>query len=128
MLYNSSLFSPPCPAIEVELQNPVLNATTIQTIAQIDTGADYCAIPITIVSQLNLMPYRHNNFNNHDGTQSLQEVFRIKVSITHLPVLNLDAIYLPFLDRETYIILGREALNTWLMLLDGPAQEFTVDV
>ncbi len=125
MQYNSTLFYPPCPAVDISIETPVSTGRSTSILAQIDTGADLCVIPLRVIRELNLQPYRTNGIAEHDGKESRREVYRIRITISDLPSFNVDAIYYPFVDEDDYLVLGREGLNIFRMLLDGPAQQFS---
>ena len=125
MQYNSTLFCPPCPAVDIRIETPVNTGKSTSILAQIDTGADFCVIPLRVTHELNLQPYRTNKIEEHDGKESIQDVYRIRITINDFPSFMVDAIYYPFVDEDDYLVLGREALNIFRMLLDGPAQQFS---
>jgi predicted aspartyl protease len=127
MQYNSVLFNPPCPAIEVQIEPPVTTRLTTRILAQIDTGADLCVIPDRVIRDLGLVPYRLNRIQEHDGTVASKEVYRIRMIIADLPMLAVDSVHLPFVDDDDYMVLGREGLNKLRLLLDGPAQELSFE-
>ena len=125
MQYNSALFDPPCPAVDIRIETPVSTGRSTSILAQIDTGADLCVIPLRVIHELNLQPYRTNRIIEHNGKESRQGIYRIRITISDLPSFMVDAIYYPFVDEDDYLVLGREALNIFRMLLDGPAQQFS---
>jgi predicted aspartyl protease len=97
----------------------------LSILAQIDTGADICVVPLRVIRELGLQPYRTNRIIGHDGAETRKEVYRVRLTIDGRPRFAVDSIYLPFVDNEDYLVLGREALNLFRMLLDGPAQQLS---
>jgi predicted aspartyl protease len=123
--YNSTLFYPPCPAVDIRIETPISTGKSTSILAQIDTGADLCVVPLRVIRELNLQPYRTNRIEEHDGKESIQEVYRVRIAISDFPSFTVDAIYYPFVDEDDYLVLGREALNIFRMLLDGPVQQLS---
>jgi predicted aspartyl protease len=123
--YNSTLFDPPCPAVDIRIETPISTGKSTNILAQIDTGADLCVIPLRLIRELDLQPYRTNRILEHNGKESRQEVYRVRITISDFPSFMVDTVYYPFVDEDDYLVLGREALNIFRMLLDGPEQQFS---
>lgn len=125
MQYNSTLFYPPCPVLDVTVSAPVGGGFASTLVAQVDTGADVCVIPTRIVRSLSLVPYRTNSIQEHDGRITRKEVYRVRLTMGNVASIMVDCVNYQFLDSDDYMILGREALNQLRLLLDGPAQDLS---
>ena len=126
MQYNSVLFDPPCPAVDVSVEVPIATGRSVRILAQVDTGADFCVIPQRVIWELALVPYRTNRFIEHDSpVVKVKDVYRVRVAIGQLQPFMVDCVHYPFVDADDYMVLGREGLNQLRTLLEGPQQQLS---
>lgn len=117
--YNEVLFSPPAPAVEIELHSPdsTTGSYAVRILALVDTGADGSVVPwssietlgLQLVDEVEVVGYDQRNFE-------LQPVFSVYITIPPLkPIL---ARVIPK-ESPSYAIIGRDVVNEWLLKLNG---------
>lgn len=120
--YNSQIFDPPAPVVLVELRSPAspMEPKPEQLIALLDSGADGCVIPKTLIEKLNLCmvdEIRVGGYDTKEEDLEIKPVYSVHLTIPPLkPVL---AEVTPK-DSRSYAIIGRDIINDWLLTLDGP--------
>ena len=115
--YNTSN-EPPAPYLSIVVSNPLV-PTDQQTIqAKLDTGADITALPTWLIEKLGLI---QAYWLKIEGYGRLIPAYKGMVEILLTPL------YLEIIPYdEEYALLGRDALNTLRLLLDGPSQTLEV--
>lgn len=85
--------------------------------AQIDTAADISVIPTDIVKRLQLVPCDRMRIAGIGGHVSLEPIY-----LAVLKIHQFAALTLPILSvkDEPYVLLGRDVLNQFRLILDGP--------
>lgn len=119
--YHNSYF-PPLPSLEVVLQSPEGNRTEPLTVL-VDTGADTTIVPTTYLVRLGTNPFEDGFLRSQWGERRPVGIYLLDVHVANL--------YLPGIEvvgdeQGREVILGRNVLNTLILLLDGPSQ--TTDV
>lgn len=115
--YDDSRFDPPAPVARVSLRNPESLGAVSDITMSIDTGADMTFIPEAVVVNLNLQlasgeGYRLKAF---DGSLSVAKAVKADMLFLGRTFKGL------YLVRDSVIgILGRDVLNHFAVLLDGP--------
>ncbi len=115
--YNRQL-EPPAPCAYVSIARPDNAAIVVANLpAQLDTGADITVVPAEIVERLQLVQLDQVAVGGFGGHVMLAATYLVRLSLH-----SFDAITIPVLaDRdENAILLGRDALNRYRLLLDGP--------
>ena len=98
-------FDPPAIVLAVSVTGVVRRRPRIDSPAFIDTGADITAVPETLVNNAFKTPvYTYDVFLSLPG-ESAQ---KLEVVLTPYP----------------FVILGRDWLQGYYLLLDGPGQQF----
>jgi predicted aspartyl protease len=117
--YDNS-FSPPAPVIQATIQN--INAPSQRVVVpmQIDTGADLCIIPESIVSVLNLEPEDATPIADYRGDVQSFHIFYVHLRIEQWTTRNVRVIA----HGEGIGILGRNVLNQFNLNLRGKEQTF----
>ena len=120
--YNHSIFSPPAPCVLVEWRSPASpNAVNPKRLpALIDSGADCCAVPQSLIDSLRLCQVDEIEAGGYDDKE---EDFDMKpVYSIHLTIPHLQPIFAKVIPKasEDYAIIGRDVINEWLLTLDGP--------
>lgn len=121
MYQYSNEFSPPAPALPLECSSP-LSSSSIEVLACIDSGADITVIPSNIVSRLELRRAAIITAVGFGGVPAEFPVFSVLATISGKEPLYARAIAW---DRE-YALLGRDIINRWEVVLDGPAGRLTI--
>ena len=103
------------------LVKPHQDDRSAQAIAKIDTGADISAIPRSIMRALRLSVQGHidvrGSFDKHP--RAMPTCF-VRVSIDDSNYIRLEAV----VRDAPYLLLGRDWLNTFVLLADGPQRIF----
>jgi hypothetical protein len=117
--YDSS-FKPPAPVADVTVSHPLSGLRRRALRGKLDSGADTTVLPERVVLQLGLTPRGHVWTRGFDGTYSRRSVFyvRLRVESFDLPSVRCVAA-----DRTT-VLVGRNVLNRFLLILDGKHQTF----
>ena len=134
--YNNNII-PPAPFLEVSFLTPIpLNVkNSIVSHAIIDSGASISVIPKSIVVKLELKyidvietrGFRSSDFednNKNKGEEQKSYVYPIVITIESLgnfitKVITWD---------EEYSLIGRDLLNKWLVLLNGPDKKLEISL
>jgi len=115
-----NLFDPPAPCASISVQHPARPGIVQSLKAQIDTGADISLIPTNVVNKLGLSIVSRLLTEAYDGTQMVLNVCEAALVVENE---NLGIVEMCVLDQDC-AILGRDALNLFVTILDGPALTF----
>jgi hypothetical protein len=88
-----------------------------QTPAQLLIAADRTVLPGGYVEQLGVVPLDEVHIGAFGGQVMLLPTYRVQVGIHELPAVIIEAIAHA---EEPYVFLGRDVLNHFRVLLDGP--------
>jgi hypothetical protein len=108
---------PPAPFVHVTLRNTTTGQELADLPAQVDHGADITVIPsrladALVLPRVRLLPVK--GFGEH----SLQlPTVLVEITIRQLQPVPMEALLSP---DEPYLILGRDLLNRYRIVLDGP--------
>lgn len=108
---------PPAPFVKVTVRCPTTGHHLDQSLAQVDTGSDCTVIPLSVVLALDLVQVGQQECQGFEGEIRPFLMFLVAISIHDLPPVEVRAI---LGERESYILLGRDVLNTHRIVLDGP--------
>ena len=114
--YNRQI-EPPAPFVHVSLRCPESGKAADNLPAQIDTAADISVIPENLVGHLGLVPLDELPIAGFGGQVLLVPTYRVELSIQTLTPRSLEVLAHP---EEPFILLGRDVLNQYHLLLDGP--------
>lgn len=112
--YDTSL-NPPAPILPIRVSAPGSEATVLLQ-ALVDTGADCCVVPESLVEEMELPAVSQVQVRGFDG------VFRL--AVLYAATLEVDGTsticeVLAFSDEA---LAGRDLLNHWAVVLNGPEQ------
>ena len=122
--YDALNYDPPAPIAQVMLR-AANGAIVSDVILLLDTGADTTVLPRTAVTRLgiSLDPALQYELVGFDGSRSTSQA------------VDLDMIFLQKAFRGRYLlidsdrgILGRDVLASVILLLNGPAQEWSQQI
>jgi hypothetical protein len=85
--------------------------------AKVDSGAAQTIIPTALVERLGLKEVARHEFEGLGGVRVTLSIVRVHLTIRGCPTLEVNA---AASDGEPYILLGRDVLNQFLVVLDGP--------
>ena len=122
--YNDS-FYPSAPILEVSFSAPIsLNLKQcIKSHGMIDSGASMTMIPQWIADKLEL---KYTNKINVTGATGEQESNVYPILIVVEPLGNFITEVITW-DKE-FALIGRDLLNQWLILLNGPDKKFEISL
>jgi predicted aspartyl protease len=123
--YNNNV-NPPAPFLEISFLTPISQnlKSCIKSNAIIDSGASISVIPKRIAYELELKYIDEIKVKGFKGSESKSYVYPILITIKSLgnfitKVITWD---------EQYAIIGRDLLNKWLILLNGPDNNFEISL
>ncbi len=114
---------PPAPFLHISLRRPDGSGTAIDLPAQLDTAADRTVIPARVVEQLQLVRLREIPVAGFGGSVALLPTYLVQAAIHQLQPHAIEVIASP---GESYVLLGRDLLNQFRVLLDGPNLLFEI--
>jgi len=122
--YNRDNFEPPAPVLEVSLSIPVSvsQGQFVKSLALLDSGADITAIPRWAVQQLQLKYVDEILASGYDGVTKKTLVYSVRIIFDKLG----DFIIKTIATDEEYILIGRDILNKWSLLLKGRSKIFEI--
>jgi hypothetical protein len=114
--YNRSV-SPPAPFINVRILSRDGLRTSTSWPAQFDTGADRTVVPLPLIEELNATPDGEFPVMGLGGVKVQLPSFFLSVAVHDKTSIEVEAVASP---DEPHILLGRDVLNHFRILLDGP--------
>lgn len=123
VLYNDQK-QPAAPFVLVTLVNPYDGSELPDIPAQLDTAVDRTLVPLAFLEELGLAPIDDIVIGGVGGTEETMPVFAVSLAILTLPARNIRVVAHP---DEPWILLGRDALNSHRLLLDGPNLALEID-
>jgi hypothetical protein len=114
-------FTPPAPALDIEVINPL---TGIQrtVLAKLDTAADETLIPEDLAADLNLTFQGYAEAAGFDGELGLYLTHKVDLIVGRRHFVELEVTAAPIV----HILLGRDVLNQLFVTLDGPQLNFAI--
>jgi hypothetical protein len=116
-------FSPPAPFVNVSLYCPQTDRRAPNLPAQIDTAADRTVLPGRVIRELGLVEDGRLLFQGFAGEAIELPIFLVELQVHDLPAVALRA---ALGEHEPHILLGRDVLNLYRTLLDGPQQALEI--
>jgi len=120
----SDTFDPPAPCLSVYLIHPRRPDATLTLSAQLDTGADITVVPQIAVDRLGLSRVGDALIAGYDDASTLLPLYYFDLNIDDELIRAVKAVAY----RGDLVILGRDVLNHFRALLDGPALVFDLTV
>ena len=114
--YNAQV-DPPAPYVHVTLTNPAQQNSVADLPAQLDTAADVTVLPGQVIDNLGLTPIDVLPIVGPGGHVTQCHAFLIEIALKDLTAVTIEAIGS---RDEPYILLGRDVLNCFRVVLDGP--------
>lgn len=123
--YNTQV-DPPGPFLLVTCRRPQTAGSDSETLpAQVDTAADNSVVPSEEVARLQLVPVDDILVMGFETDPAEFPRYLIEISIHGLT----EHVTVPVLaaDNEPYVLLGRDVLNQFRILLDGPNRAMVIE-
>lgn len=113
-------FDPPAIVTSVTVAGVVHRRPRIEAPALIDTGADITAVPESFVERLKLYPIGRLQLEDANAVKTPVFTYEAYLALMGEPVKKVEVISTPY----PFVILGRDWLQDYYVLLDGPNQQF----
>lgn len=121
--YNQQV-SPPAPFIHVSL-GLAENGVTLENLpAQLDTAADLTAVPANVLQDLGAVALDSMKVAGFDGILRTAPTYVVRLAIRGCEPVTVEVIKTP---DESFILLGRDVLNQYRIILDGPQQTLEIE-
>jgi hypothetical protein len=91
--------------------------------AQLDIGAYRSVVPAAFIQRLGLVQIRQIAVEGLGARTLLLPTFVVKIQLRQLPTQTLEVYGC---EGEPHVLLGRDVLNHYRVLLDGPALAFEI--
>jgi hypothetical protein len=112
-----SQLDPPAPFLNVVLRNPASGAELRDLPAQLDTAADRTVLPEPLVKSLALPQVGIMKIGGFGGVTYTLPTYAVLLGLHDLPA---QPFKVAAHAEESWILLGRDVLNSYRVLLDGP--------
>lgn len=122
--YDVDNFDTPAPVLEVSLTapDPVSYGQIVKCLALLDSGADMTVIPRWIAEQLQLKYVDEVEASGYDGVIKKTFVYSAKIIFDNLGGFIIRTIA----ENNEHILVGRDILNKWSLLLKGRDRIFEI--
>src|SRR5437899_987050 len=110
-------FQPPAPFVNVSARCPTTGKQLTALPALVDSAADRTVLPRRVIEALGLVEDGRLLFQGFAGDVVDLPTFLTEIRVHDLPPLPIRTV---LGEREACILLGRDVLNVYQMLLDGP--------
>lgn len=113
--YNQQV-NPPAPFIYLDCAHPLEPSERLTLPALIDTGADLSTVPPDTIDRLGLVQLDEIPVASYRGETILTATYLVRLYIGSWSLEAIEVIA----SGEEYAILGRDVLNHFRIILDGP--------
>jgi hypothetical protein len=120
----SGVVQPPAPFVNVTLRRVDGRGQLDQQPAQLDTGSDRTIIPPVVVETLSLVPLDRIQVAGFGGVVHEVTSYLLELGIHALPPRRVEVLAH---NREPWVILGRDVLNQFRIVLDGPGLALEIE-
>ena len=108
-------FNPPAPIADVTIANPVTPNKRSRVRGKMDTGADITVIPERLIVPLGISPKGRVWTRGYDGTYTQRSVYYVRLTLEGFVLATVRCIA----TNRGDVLLGRNVLNRFLVILDG---------
>jgi predicted aspartyl protease len=113
-------FNPSAIVVSVIVAGVVHRRPQAELAALIDTGADVTAIPEAFVDRLKLYPFGRLQLEDANAVKTPVFTYEARLALTGQSAKKMEVVLTPY----PFVILGRDWLQDYYLLLDGPGQQF----
>ena len=119
----ATFMSVAAPFVLIRLAHATEARETATMLAQLDTGADKTVIPAEVVEQISLRPAGTVTVAGLGGETGQESVYPVRLTVD-----GLGTVAIPVLasSGEPWVLLGRDVLNRYRIVLDGPNQTLEI--
>jgi predicted aspartyl protease len=114
---------PPAPFVRVTLRHPRTGDEVRDVPAQLDTGADCTLVPLSLAERLCLDFMGSLEIGGVGGATEEMTLYTVSLSVHDLPPLTVSVVAH---SGEPWVLLGRDVLNAYQLLLNGPARALEI--
>jgi hypothetical protein len=114
----------PAPFVHVTIRCPQSGKTSGETPAQVDSAADCTVVPGKLFDELQLVSMAQKLVSGLGGQVHRLPVYRVDVAIRSMPAVPIKVVRS---DEEPVVLLGRDVLNQFRVLLDGPGKAVEIE-
>jgi hypothetical protein len=107
--------TPPAPFVTLQLRCPATGREAPGLPAQVDSAADRTIVPASVVAALELVQDGHAVFQGFGGQLFELPIYLVAVTVHDLPPV---MVRVALGEREPFILLGRDVLNSLRLVLD----------
>ena len=107
----------PAPFVHLSLRCPQTGRRADDVPAQVDTAADRTILPVKIVDAMGLAQIGHIRLMGFGGRLIECPTYAVEAAIRSLPAALLKV---AAGEGEDHVLLGRDVLNLYRIVLDGP--------
>ncbi|MBA4186810.1 MAG: hypothetical protein C0467_02205 [Planctomycetaceae bacterium] len=109
--------SPPAPYVLVSVGRPDGTTLLLDVPAKVDCGADRTVFPTQLATQLKLEEVERREFEGLGGQRVTMSIFHVLLTIRGCSAVQ---VAVAGNDSEPHILIGRDVLNLFRIVLDGP--------
>ena len=120
--YNQQI-EPPAPFVHVTIRPPHGSTAVVDVPALLDTAADISVIPASIAETLGLVPLGEVPIGGFDGRVTRVLTYLVEAAMRQFEP---RVIRVVASRDEPYALLGRDFLNAYRILLDGPQSRLEI--
>ena len=121
--YNQQI-APPAPFVHVTVRPPERGTAVSDLPALLDTAADITVIPARVAEELQLIPLDEVPNGGFDGRVSWVSTFLVQLALRQSTP---KVIRVVASRDEPYVLLGRDVLNDYRAILDGPLLRLEIE-
>jgi predicted aspartyl protease len=114
--YNRQV-TPPPPFVHVTVACPQTRRDWADLPAQMDTACDRTVVPLHVVERLGLLPVAELPALVAGGREVQMSIFLVRIALRSMAPITAEVFAHV---EEPFILLGRDILNRYRIVLDGP--------
>lgn len=112
---------PPAPFLQVTLAGAIIPEEHEETVpALLDTGSDITAVPAKLIDPLHLQAIGRLRLEDVEARTTYVSTYAVRLAGAGLTIPYLEVI----LTGLDFVVLGRDVVNHFYMLLNGPELAF----